>query len=64
MDFLPHPVAQGAVHQLVLLDPRFAAEFGADDDGLEVMAVAFHPDVIAGQMLLDVGLNVLGGDHD
>ena len=47
----------------MLLHPRLAAEFGADDHGFEMMAVAGHFDVVAGELFLDVGLDLFGGDH-
>jgi hypothetical protein len=63
VDFLAHPVAKHAVDGLVLLDPALAAKLGADDDCLEMMAVAGHFDVVAGKLFLDVGLDLFGGNH-
>src|SRR5512134_3069595 len=49
VDLFAHALAKRLVHELVLLHPVAAAEGLADDDGFEVMAVAAHLDMLAGQ---------------
>src|SRR5450830_932579 len=65
VDFLAHAVAQGRVHQLVALDRALAGECGRDDDGLEVLAVAFHLQVGAFEAGGDVAVDCFWGrGHD
>ena len=47
--FLAHPVAERAVHELVLLDLGQSHEGGAYDHGLEVLTVAGNLDMLAGE---------------
>ena len=47
VDFFAHAVAQRRVDELVALDQALAGERGRDDDGGEVLAVAFHFKVAA-----------------
>jgi len=63
MDFLAHPIAQDLIHALMLLHHVFAAEFGADDNRVEMAAIAVHFDVVAFQAGGDVVLNLLRGNH-
>src|SRR5438132_1703257 len=50
VDLFAHAIAQGAVHELMLLDPAEPGKALAHDDRFEVMAVAPDLDVLAGQM--------------
>jgi hypothetical protein len=48
VDVRLHALAQCPVDELVAGDPEFAAELGADDDGLEVVAIALDMNMFAG----------------
>jgi hypothetical protein len=63
VNFLTHAITKRFIYDLMLLDPRFAPERGTDDNGIEMMAIAGHLDMIAREILLDVGLYLLRGDH-
>ena len=58
-----HPITQCGVDQLVPGDETFAVEEWADNDCLEVMAIAIDFDVVAGQASLDIAFYVLWSHH-
>src|SRR5690606_25059573 len=61
MDFRAHAFAQRLVDSLVAGQRALALEDGADDQGLEVGAVAVDFKVFAGQVVGDVLADVVGG---
>ena len=64
VDFLTHPVAERAVHELMLLDFGQAREGGAYDHGLEMLAVAGNFDMLAGEAGFRSRVGCIRGDHD
>jgi hypothetical protein len=64
VDLGVHAGAERVVDQAVLLHHVLAAKLGADDDGLEMLAVAIELDVIARQLLGDPAFDVFGGNHE
>ena len=63
VDLLAHAFTQRLVYELVLLYSPLAPESLADDDGFEMVAVPRHLDVVAGELFLNVGLDLFGGNH-
>src|SRR5581483_11606030 len=63
VDLFAHALTQRAIDDLVLLHPALAAELGADDHSLEMMAIADHLDVFASQTALDVGPDLIRCKH-
>ncbi len=63
VNFFAHAVAQGAVDDLVTLNPRFSGERVADDNRLEMCAIAFDCKVFAIELFADIGLYCFWGDH-
>src|SRR6201996_2073770 len=61
VDLLAHAVAERGIHALVAADAHQAFEFRRHDGGEEMSAVALHLEVIAGESVGDVALDVLGG---
>ena len=61
---LAHSLSQRAVNDLVLLDTVLVAEFGADNNGLEMLAIANHFDVFTSKAILNIRFNGLGTKHD
>jgi hypothetical protein len=60
MDFLPHPVAERAVHLLVTRDARLTIERCADDQRLEMPTVTGHLDYFAIKAIRYVALYIAG----
>src|SRR5437867_7097504 len=54
-----HAIGQRVIHRLVLFDFRQSAEGGAGDDGLEMLAIANHFDVLASEPRLDRAFDVV-----
>src|SRR5688572_11652014 len=63
VDLLTHAVAERLVDQLVALHPALARESIGHDHGLEVLAVADHLDVLAGEAAFDAAFHAFGGHH-
>src|SRR5215471_1155075 len=63
MDLFAHPVAERGIYQLVPLHAILAGERRRDDQRLEMLAVADHLEVLAGDAGLDAGLDAFGIDH-
>src|SRR5262245_675534 len=63
VDLLAHALAERGVDELVALDAALAAKRLADDERLEMLAVACDAHLAARQSLLDVAADVLGGHH-
>jgi hypothetical protein len=63
VDLLAHALAQRGVYQLVALHAAAPGELVRDDERLEVLAVADHLDVLAGETALDACLHAFGGHH-
>ena len=63
MNFLAHAIAERRIDQLVALDAAFAGELRRDDHGLEVLAVADHFEVLAGEPALDAALYAVRSDQ-
>jgi hypothetical protein len=60
----PHACDHQALYiRLDAAGPAICPERGTDDNGIEMMAIAGHLDMIAREILLDVGLYLLRGDH-
>src|SRR5262245_57552359 len=57
VDLFAHPVAERGIYQLVALHAALAGEGRRDDQCLEVLAVAEHLEVLAGEPGLDAGLD-------
>src|SRR5438445_11684553 len=49
VDLFAHALAERRIDQLVALHAAAAGEFGGDDERLEMLAVARHLDVLAGE---------------
>src|ERR1700712_2636963 len=60
VDLLAHALAECRIHALVAADANQAFELRRHDGGEEMSAVAFHLEVIAGESVRDVALDVLG----
>ena len=58
MDLFAHALAQGAVHELMLLHSRLAAEGLAHDYRLEVMSITADFQVLTVEVLRDVAFYV------
>ena len=56
-----HFRTQGRVDPLMALNRALALEFGRDDGGVPVAAIALERDVLAREMGLDQGLEFVGG---
>src|SRR5687768_14905198 len=63
VNFFTHAIAERPIHQLVALDAAFAGELAGDHDGLEMLAVADHFHVLAGETVFDALFNAFGGNH-
>src|SRR5688572_16453764 len=64
MNLLLHPVAKGAINQLVLLHHILSAEFRADNDGVEMVAIiTFHVHEFARHGSFDMGFNAVCCNH-
>lgn len=63
MDIGPHALAKGLIDALMTRNQWFAAELGADDDGLKMMSVAADTQVLTRQIGSDPGLDLFGSDH-
>src|SRR5438067_2159638 len=63
MDLLAHALAKRRIHELVALHAVAAGELGRDDQRLEVLAVAEHFHMLAGEARLDALLHSFGRDH-
>src|SRR5690242_16914935 len=63
MDFTAHAFSERRVDELVALHAAFAAKRLADDERLEVLAVARDAHLEASQPLLDVALDLLRRHH-
>src|SRR5688500_9941279 len=63
VDLLAHPVAECGIDELVALHAVLPGEIGRHDDRLEMLAVADHLDVLAGEFRLDALLDAVGSDH-
>src|SRR5687767_1513296 len=61
VDLLTHAVAERLVDQLVALHAALARESIGHDHGLEVLAVADHLDVLAGEAAFDALLDAVRG---
>src|SRR5262245_35679675 len=64
VDLARHAAAERRVHQLVLLNARLPAECGAHDHRLEMMAVAPHLHVLAGEPFPYPALDLSRIDHE
>jgi len=61
-----HQLPEGGIDHLVLIDSRFAAELGGDDDGLEVVLRSReigHVDPCARKSVEQTGTDGLGIGH-
>src|SRR5919204_481514 len=63
VDLLAHALAERGVDQLVALHAVAAGEFIGNHERLEMLAVAQHLDVLAGEGGLDRLLDALRRDH-
>jgi hypothetical protein len=66
VDCAVHQLSEGGVHHLVLIDSRFTAELGRDDDGLEVVLRSRevrNVDPRAGKSFEKAGTDGLGVRH-
>src|SRR5262249_47814121 len=63
VDLLAHALTERRVHELVPLDAIPALEFLRHDDGLEMLAVADHLDVLASESRLNALLHAFNGHH-
>src|SRR5687768_5407249 len=63
VDLLAHALAERRVHHLVALHAAAPGEAGADHQRLEVLAVADHLDMLAGQACLDAGFYAVWRHH-
>jgi len=54
VDFLAHTIAKRAIDNLMLLNTVLVAKLGADDDGLEMVAITDYLDVFARQAFLNI----------
>jgi len=63
MDLGAHALAQRGIHDLMLLNARFAAEGGADEHRLEVMPIPLHLQMLAGEAFGDPALDLFGIDQ-
>ena len=64
MNLFAHSFSKCAIDELVLFDFHQTFECAADDQCLEVLAVAFDSYVLAGEPGLDRELDGFGSDHD
>ncbi len=64
MDLFTHPVAQGRIHKLMLLNPALAGKGRGPHNGLEVMTVAAHAGLRAGQAGLNEVFDLLWRNHE
>ena len=63
MDFLAHAVAERGIDQLVTLHAALAGKVAANDEGLEVLAIADHLEVLASEPGLDSRLDAFRSYH-
>src|SRR5262249_50861649 len=63
MDLFPHALAERRVYQLVALHAAAAGELRRDHQRLEVLAVADHLEVLAGEPRRDARLHAFHVDH-
>src|SRR5262249_25419826 len=63
VDFLAHALAKRRVDELVPLDAIAPGELAGTDQRLEVLAVADHFHVLAGEARLDALFNAVRSDH-
>lgn len=63
MDIGVHVLAQGLVYPLMPPYAGHALELGADDNGLEMLAVAHDMDMFARKRGFDPGLDLFGSGH-
>src|SRR5689334_588858 len=63
VDFLAHALAERRIDELVALDAAPAGELRGDDERLEVLPVADHFHVLAGEPVLDPLLHALWRHH-
>ena len=54
VDFLAHTIAKRTIDNLMLLDTVLVAKLGADDHGLEMVAITDYLDVFARQAFLNI----------
>src|SRR5438128_2491918 len=63
VDLFAHALAERRIDQLVALHAAAAGEFGGDDERLEMLAVARHLDVLAGEPGRDPLLDAFRRNH-
>ena len=63
MDLLPHAITKRQINQLMSCNQALALEGGADNDRLKMVPITVHGNVLTGQALADVLLDVLWSDH-
>ena len=63
MDFLAHALAERGIDHLMALDAALAGELPADHERLEMLAVADHFDVLAGEPAFDSLLDAFRSDQ-
>jgi hypothetical protein len=63
VDLLAHAFAERGVDELMALHAVAAGELVRDDQRLEVLPVADHFDVLAGERALDALLDAVRRDH-
>jgi len=63
VNFFAHAIAQCAIDQLVPLHAALAGELAGDHDGLEMLAVADHFHVLAGEAGFDAAFDAVRGNQ-
>ena len=63
MDLGFHSIAKHGVHHLMSRNRPLTFKFSADNDGLEMMAIAIDLEMFAAEALGNVALECFGGNH-
>jgi hypothetical protein len=63
VNFFAHALAQSGIDELVPLHAAAPGELGGHHDGLEMLPVAHHLDVLAGEPGFDAVFHAFGGNQ-